>query len=317
MLLSFLEHCINGSKFSIIGEPAKNIRTGDIVDISILFNNDGGTTRKLIQVKKSINTTITKEVLKDFIMLNLDGGESAELWFAEYVSENKMKLIDTLNKLKQAISIPGFAKNEIPGKFGKDDIIISIDNTVDCFSFDGKTLRLPTIDTLCGLQKEQIEDEISRRFGVGKEYIISNIKKCLNDTLEYRRYNFVENLDPSPEIKDRLLKNEYDFFDKLVIRQISDRELHNEISKLLPSPLTPNQKAILKDVLYSHFYRSSSESQPINKSEAEQIMKETIEELGHKLAYIAWDKRDIHGSPYSDIVKEFPKGDYSYGGSQL
>ncbi len=315
MLLSFLEHCSNGCKFSITGEPAKNNNTGNIVDVVIQFDN-GKTTRKLIQVKKSINATITKEVLNEFVTVVLDGEDSAELWFAEYVSANKMEPIDKLDKLKQAISTPGFAKNEITGKFGNEGIIISIDDTVNSFSFDGETLKLSAIDTLRGVHKELIEDEISRRYKIDKKYVISNIKKYLNDTLEYRRYLFVDNLNPDPAIKKRLLENEYDFFDKLVVRQINDRELHNEILKLLPSQLNPNGKAILKDVLYSKFYHSSSESQPIIKNEAEQIMKDTMEALGHKLDYIAWDKKDIHGSPYSDIVKEFPEGDYSMGGSQ-
>ena len=91
----------------------------------------------------------------------MDGEEPVELWFMEYVLENKMKLIDTLDKLKQAISIPGFAVDTIQGKFGDDEIVISIDDTVDGFILDGNILKLSTIETLDGDDKERIENELN------------------------------------------------------------------------------------------------------------------------------------------------------------
>jgi hypothetical protein len=311
MLLCFLEHCIQETDFYMIGEPAKNIDTGDIVDIALFIKGNSAESRKVIQVKKCINANTAKDVVNELLQDHWIKGDHVELWFAEYVLQNKMDLFDAYDKLIEAINTPGFAKTEIKKKLGNIEILICIDSNIPEYSFDGVTLKLKDIEVLDGIQKSRIEDELAQVCGLNKQFIISNIKTCLNETLVFRRHKFLDILATDASLRQEVEKKDYDYFKKIIIRQIHEEELLLKIKELIPSQFTTNQREILQDVLFASFLRKATKGQKIEKSDVNALIIGVGNEFGHKIKIIDWSNRSLQGAFAPNLI---PTGDFSMGG---
>jgi hypothetical protein len=317
MLLCFLEHCIQETDFYMVGEPAKSLEVGDFVDIELFINNNGKQSKKIIQVKKSITTTKAREVISELMRHHVASDDHIELWFTEYVLQNKMALLDSYDNLKEAIDIPAFAQSEIRGSFGDQEMIIRIDGSIPNYSFVGTTLQLRGPEILDNdTYKIQIEDKVAAEYKENKKYVISKIKQYLDETLIYRRHKFLDQLDLTPNIREEILKRDYNFFKKVVIRQIGEAELVLRIKDLIPSKFSPSQKELLQGVLFSFFYRKSSTSDKIEKNEVDALISNVAEEIGYPNHIVDWScKSSIYHNNTPSLVPTASSGNFRMGGT--
>jgi hypothetical protein len=255
-------------------------------------------------------------VINTLLQDHLASDDQIELWFADYVLENKMELLDAYEKLQEAIDIPDFAETKIRKQLGNKEIIICVDGSIiEDYSFDGSTLSLKEVKVLDGINKDLIENEIVRACSLKKQQVISSIKTSLSETLVYRRAKFLDNLGIEAQLREEIEKKDYDFFKKIIIRQISEAELELKIRGFIPDPFTTSQKEILQDILFSFFFRQSSRSQKIDISTVNTLIIKASKEFGYKYEspIINWSNISISGAFAPNLM---PRGDFTMGGEQ-
>jgi hypothetical protein len=312
-LFAFLKTWQQYSKFTLIGEPPRSNEDVSIVDIHIILPSS---VKKKIQIKKTIDSSLVKTVVKGFIsdyLLNDD--VDCELWFSDCYADETPPVIKELEKAKDK-TIHRIKDGGIRGKIKDKNIKIHIDKEVGSFKIDGEDIIISDFGLLEDKSANIMESKIASVYGIEQPGILSNLKTILDDTVEYRKYKLVKSLGESGNSKITLLQPDNKFFDKIILTKIHRYNISKEIERMLPKELSIKSKEILRGYLCTYF--SDQMGKEIYPHKIEQQIVEASKEFSAQqknYCEVRWES-DMSGEDmYLTLLES--AGDYKFGAEVL